>query len=117
MLQQPTRASGLGARPAWLVQRRLGWWTPVFARALSSEERCSPRVRWMHTRTCPECGKKAEKGGVEVMNEACPRMWRKFHYLSDLHCPFFLKCHVREREGQDEVHHLWEPMPRIKGRS
>eukprot|EP00746_Dinoflagellata_sp_MGD_P011231 gnl/MRDRNA2_/MRDRNA2_123489_c0_seq1.p1 gnl/MRDRNA2_/MRDRNA2_123489_c0~~gnl/MRDRNA2_/MRDRNA2_123489_c0_seq1.p1 ORF type:complete len:117 (-),score=16.65 gnl/MRDRNA2_/MRDRNA2_123489_c0_seq1:150-500(-) len=85
--------------------------------AVPEEARTSASVRWMHSRTCPECGKQVEKGAVEVMNEACPRMWRKFHHLSDLHCPFFLKCHVRVREGQDEVHHLWKPMPHIKGRS
>mmetsp|Transcript_9536 Transcript_9536/g.19227 ORF Transcript_9536/g.19227 Transcript_9536/m.19227 type:complete len:137 (+) Transcript_9536:85-495(+) len=76
-----------------------------------------PVVKYKKKKFCPECGKRVVEGETEDMRTACSRMWRKFMRLDDLHCPLFRFCTVREVEGHDQVPHLWDSMPRLKGRS
>mmetsp|Transcript_33039 Transcript_33039/g.60584 ORF Transcript_33039/g.60584 Transcript_33039/m.60584 type:complete len:136 (+) Transcript_33039:85-492(+) len=76
-----------------------------------------PVVQWKKKKFCPECGKRVVAGEKEDMRSSCDRMWRKFMRLSDLHCPLFRYCLVKEQEGHDVCQHLWAPMPYIKGRS
>mmetsp|Transcript_6876 Transcript_6876/g.12161 ORF Transcript_6876/g.12161 Transcript_6876/m.12161 type:complete len:110 (-) Transcript_6876:42-371(-) len=83
----------------------------------SFPERIPPRVRFARKRYCPECGKNVVPGEKDDMREACTRMWKKFMGLDDQHCPLFRACEVKTLEGHEEEPALWEPMPRLKGRS
>uniref|UniRef100_A0A7S2IYH4 Uncharacterized protein n=1 Tax=Alexandrium andersonii TaxID=327968 RepID=A0A7S2IYH4_9DINO len=86
-------------------------------RSFCQGEYMPPVVKYKKKKFCSECGKRVLEGEIEDMRTACSRMWRKFMRLDDLHCPLFRHCTVREVEGHDEVPHLWESMPRLKGRS
>mmetsp|Transcript_57309 Transcript_57309/g.107462 ORF Transcript_57309/g.107462 Transcript_57309/m.107462 type:complete len:101 (+) Transcript_57309:64-366(+) len=77
--------------------------------------RIPPKVRFCQKAYCPECGKRTDEGEEDEMREACIRMWRKYMQLDDQHCPLFRLCVVKTLPG--DVPSLWQPMPRIKGRS
>mmetsp|Transcript_34352 Transcript_34352/g.98753 ORF Transcript_34352/g.98753 Transcript_34352/m.98753 type:complete len:119 (+) Transcript_34352:84-440(+) len=87
------------------------------SRSFCASEYVPPVVKYKKKKFCPHCSKRVEEGDIEDMRSACSRMWRKFMRLDDLHCPLFRYCTVREAAGHDEIPSLWEPMPRLKGRS
>eukprot|EP00933_Yihiella_yeosuensis_P056814 TRINITY_DN5624_c2_g1_i1.p1 TRINITY_DN5624_c2_g1~~TRINITY_DN5624_c2_g1_i1.p1 ORF type:complete len:149 (-),score=20.98 TRINITY_DN5624_c2_g1_i1:81-527(-) len=83
----------------------------------SLPKRVPPRVRFKKKKYCPECGKNVAPEEVDDMKEACGVMWRKYMRLDDRHCPLWGACEVKSVEGHDEEPSLWEPMPKLKGRS